>query len=257
VLIGVMTRGDGAASRVWAVSFAPAIPVFIPFRWDVRPALRKLGCSKVALTIAAYRPAGDNGVRVPFSSHDHRRGCGGMPHVNVNLIYVGWENFTSDDVTAVNDASWSARQIYWQVGFDLFGWWTYSIPVADAEGYSYIDQDAEAQWLTAKWSIPGDGVDIFLVKGYVGPTAGLSPQGGPCDKDLPWPYMTGAVVEMTGTAMRATLPHELGHYLGLDHDLDPNNLMYFAVDEGGPTSTPVLTFGQGVQMAAHCFTHLP
>jgi hypothetical protein len=133
----------------------------------------------------------------------------------------------------------------------------HSIPVADAQGYSYIATESDAEWLTATWSIPGDGVDVFLVKGFAGPAGGISPQPGPCDKDLPYPSFTGVVVEMTRPAMKTSLPHELGHYLGLGHELDPNNLMYYAVDEGGPVPTPVLTYGQGVQMAAHCFTHLP
>ncbi len=181
-----------------------------------------------------------------------------MPHVNVNLIYVGWENFTSDDLALVNDACWGARQVYWQVGFDLFGFDAYSIPVSDAEGYAWIDQDSEAEWLTSQWTIPGDAIDVFLVKGYTGDVAGLSPVNGPCDKYLTWPQMTGAVVELVGEAMKATLAHELGHYLGLKHvEDDPSNLMYPSVDSGGPATTPLLTFGQGVQMAAHCMTRLP
>ena len=180
-----------------------------------------------------------------------------MPHVNVNLIYVGWENFDGDDITLVNDACWGARQVYWQVGFDLFGFDAYSISVADAQGYSYIDQDIEAEWLTSEWTIPGHSVDVFLVKGYAGQVAGLSPKNGPCDKYLTWPWMTGVVVELVGDATKTTLAHELGHYLGLDHVDDQTNLMNPSVDRGGPATLPLLTFGQGVQMAAHCMTTLP
>ncbi|WP_433468324.1 matrixin family metalloprotease [Spirillospora sp. CA-128828] len=170
---------------------------------------------------------------------------------------MGWENFTNDDLTVMNDATWSARRIYWQVGFDLFGFFTYSIPLAQAQGYAYVDQDSEAEWLTSQWSIPNDGIDVFLVKGYAGPTAGLSPVTGPCDKNLAWPSMTGAVVEMAGPATNVGLAHEIGHYLGLAHDNDPNNLMYPSVDSGGPVADPRLTFGQGAQIAQHCFTRLP
>lgn len=181
-----------------------------------------------------------------------------MPHVNVNLIYVGWENFTDDDKRLVNDVAAFARQVFWQVGFDLVGFLAYSISVADAQGYAYIDQEVEAEWLTSEWSLPGDGVDVFLVRGFAGPPAGLSPVNGPCNKNLTWPVMTGVVVELVGDATKTALPHEVGHYLGLGHDkVDPKNLMYKSVDAGGPVTLPLLTFGQGVKMAEHCFTRFP
>jgi hypothetical protein len=125
-----------------------------------------------------------------------------MPHVNVNLIYVGWENFTDDDKRLVNDVAVFARQVFRQVGFDLVGFLAYSISVADAQGYVYIDQEVEAEWLTSEWSLPGDGIDVFLVKGFVGPPAGLSPVNGPCNKNLTWPHMTGVVVELSATRRR-------------------------------------------------------
>ena len=180
-----------------------------------------------------------------------------MPHVAVNLIYVGWENFTSDDVADVNAATWATRQVYWQVGFDMFGFDAYSIPVADAQGYSYIDDDTEANFLTGQWTIPGNAIDVFLVKGYAGPVAGLSPVNGPCDKYLTYPFMTGVVVEVLGAATNSIMPHEIGHYLGLDHVGDQSNLMYPSADSGGFTTVPLLNFGQAVQIAQHCFTTLP
>jgi hypothetical protein len=180
-----------------------------------------------------------------------------MPHVPVNLVYVGWENFSSADVAAVNAAAWATRQVYWQVGFDMFGFDAYSITVAEAQGYAYIDDDTEARFLTGQWTIPGNGVDVFLVKGYTGPTAGLSPVGGPCDKYLTYPSMTGAVVEVLGTTTNSIMPHEIGHYLGLDHVNDPANLMYPSVDLGGFTAVPQLNFAQSITIAQHCFTTLP
>jgi hypothetical protein len=181
-----------------------------------------------------------------------------MPHVPVNLIYVGWEDFTADDKAVVEAACWATRQVYWQVGFDIFGFDAYSISVADAAGYAYIDSDAEAKWLTSDYTIPGRSIDIFLVKGYATATAGLSPVNGPCNKYATYPWMTGSVVELVGADTNVAMPHEIGHYLGLEHNYsDPANLMYDTVSSGGPGGIPVLTYAQGVQIAQHCFTSLP
>jgi hypothetical protein len=181
-----------------------------------------------------------------------------MPHVSINLIYVGWENFSQDDVATVDAACWATRQVYWQVGFDMFGFSAYSIPVAEAQGYSYIDDNSEADWLTSQWTIPGDGIDVFLVKGFAGQAAGLSPTPGPCDKYQTYPPMTGSVVEVVGAATSNALPHEIGHYLGLDDDYtDPNNVMYYAIDGSNPVAHPVMTPVQGIFIASHCFTRWP
>lgn len=182
-----------------------------------------------------------------------------MPHVPVNLIYVGWENFTTSDKAVVDAACWATRQTYWQVGFDIFGFDAYSISVADAAGYAYIDSDAEATWLTSDYTIPGKSIDIFLVKGYATATAGLSPAPvGPCNKYVTYPQMSGSVVELIGAGTGVAMAHEIGHYLGLGHyNSDPANLMYYMVTSGGPGGIPVLTFAQGAQIAQHCFTSLP
>ena len=60
------------------------------------------------------------------------------------------------------------------------------------------------------------------------------------------------VVELVGEATKIAFPHEICHYLGLDHVGDPTNLMYETTSNGGH-----LTFGQGVEMAAHCFVRFP
>ncbi|MEU5324326.1 hypothetical protein ACFCYF_30670 [Streptomyces chartreusis] len=181
-----------------------------------------------------------------------------MPHVPVNLIYVGWENFSTSDKAVVDAACWATRQTYWQVGFDIFGFDAYSISVADAAGYAYIDSDVEAAWLTSDYTIPGKSIDIFLVKDYAGSKAGISPCPGTCNKYETYPTRTGCVVELIGAWTNVAMPHEIGHYLGLDDNYsDPANLMYYSTTSGSPSGIPVLTFAQGAQIAQHCFTSLP
>jgi hypothetical protein len=170
-----------------------------------------------------------------------------MPGFSINLIRVGAEQFTAIDEQTIQSALLRMRAIYATVGFYV-GTYDYYISNAQAQGYSVIDQEVEAEWLTASWTVPNDAIDVFLVKGFVGPPAGLSPTPGPCDKNLPWLSMTGAVVELIGDATGIALPHEVGHYLGLQHELtDATNLMYTEAPNGG-----LLRFDQGVIMAGHC-----
>jgi hypothetical protein len=172
-----------------------------------------------------------------------------MPGFSLNLIRVGSEQFTAADEQTIATALLRTRAIYATVGFSVYREEHYFIPNTRAEGYSVIDQDIEAEWLTALWTVPNNAIDVFLVKGYVGVKAGLSPLSGPCDKNLNLPYITGSVVELVGDLTSIVLPHEVGHYLGLpDEPGDSMNLMYPSAPNGG-----LLRFGQGVIIRSHCF----
>jgi len=172
-----------------------------------------------------------------------------MPGFSLNLIRVGGEQFTAADEQTITNALLRTRAIYATVGFFVYRVENYAIPNADAGGFSFIDQDSEAEFLTGYWTVPNNAIDVFLVKGYAGPVGGLSPTPGSCDKNLSWPNMTGVVVELVGEPTSIALPHEVGHYLGLSHEFgNPLNLMYTEAPNGG-----LLTFGQGVIVRAHCF----
>lgn len=104
------------------------------------------------------------------------------------------------------------------------------------------------QKLTNDWTVPNDALDIFFVLTYSGSTIGLSRVDGPCDKDAKG--MDGSVVAIEGSANTTgfVLAHEAGHYLGLNHSTNMNNLMFGTVPNGGQ-----LTSGQGADMRDHCF----
>jgi hypothetical protein len=135
----------------------------------------------------------------------------------------------------------------------------YFISTADANGHDYIDFHLEAGWLTDDWTVPNDALDIFFVLTYAGDTLGRSPSsipfirdGGPCNKDFKFD-MTGCVVEIqrqSQNLMGFVLAHEVGHYLGLDHVDDPDNLMNPTAPNGGG-----LTSGQANDLRNHCFTY--
>ncbi|MBM7800728.1 hypothetical protein JOE57_003649 [Microlunatus panaciterrae] len=161
---------------------------------------------------------------------------------------MGSEQFTADDETILSFAVNYTRAIYGSVGIAINRVEDYFISNEQAGGYAVIDQDSEAEFLTSQWTVPNNAIDVFVVKLYVGGTAGLSPVKGTCNKDLPFPTMTGVVIELVDVLTNQVLAHEVGHYLGLDHETDTTNLMYKDVPNGG-----LLTFLQGIAMSTHCF----
>jgi hypothetical protein len=174
-----------------------------------------------------------------------------MPSVNLNIIRVGSENFTSADETTINNAIATMKTIYATVGLTIPVVENWVISLAQANGRDVIDDDGEAETLTDEWTVPNRSVDVFAVKLYVGPVAGLSPVSGPCDKDAKG--MDGSVIELSGSVTGQILAHEVGHYLGLGHNTgDSTNLMFPTVPNGG-----ILTAAQGSTMVRHCFVSPP
>jgi len=174
-----------------------------------------------------------------------------MPSVNVNIIRVGSENFTTADELTITNAIATMKTIYATVGFTIPVVENWVISLAQANGRDVIDNDGEAETLTDEWTVPNRSIDVFAVKLYVGPVAGLSPAPGPCNKDAKG--MDGSVIELNGSVTGQILAHEVGHYLGLAHkDGDSTNLMFPSVPNGG-----LLTAGQGDVMLRHCFVSPP
>jgi hypothetical protein len=170
-----------------------------------------------------------------------------MPAISINVIRVGSEQFTAGDLTTISNAVTVMRNTYATVGIALRRVENWIITTAQANGRDVIDSDAEAEALTDEWTVQNNNADVFFVKLYVGPVAGLSAVNGPCNKDAKG--MDGSVVELIGSTTGQGLAHEVGHYLGLSHvSGDSTNLMFPNIPNGGN-----LTTAQGNTMKSHCF----
>jgi hypothetical protein len=177
-------------------------------------------------------------------------------------ILVNHENdfsgrFSLDDATKVQYAIQVARDIYAQQDLGIRGLNWQRIPQADADGYTFIRDQAEAADLTDDWSGPPGGIDVFFVQN-IGDAAGWSNLNGPCNKNSIF-GMTGAVLEVSGARLftGVVLAHEVGHYLGLGTGPSPTNVMGVdinppdGIDEISSNSTG-LTAAQGTTMRSHC-----
>jgi len=173
----------------------------------------------------------------------------GSPRIDLNLIRVGSDQFTSDDIRELDIAVDGTRDTFDQVGLAIGRVWHWNITTAEADGYENIGDDCEAVDLADDWSVDNTALDVFIVRTYAGKTIGLSAVEGPCDKDDS-KDMEGSVVAIEGSSTTTpfVLGHEIGHYLGLEHQIANNaNLMFPSVPNGGN-----LTANQGVNMRAHC-----
>lgn len=171
-------------------------------------------------------------------------------HVHMNFIRVGSDQFTTADLSEIDQALEFTRDNYAQVNLGIGRIEHRVISTAAANGREHINNDDEAETLTNEWTVPNHALDIFFVLTYSGSTIGLSRVDGPCDKDAKG--MDGSVVAIEGNPNTTgfVLAHEAGHYLGLNHSSSSGNLMFGTVPNGG-----ALTSGQGNNMRDHCFVN--
>ena len=176
----------------------------------------------------------------------------------VNIIKVG--DFGSQEHTDLYNSVDLMRQIYEKRDITLRGVLRWIIHNTDAGGFTVLDSESEFRDLLSDWSVPNDFVDVYVCQdfnwssynGYAGDIPGPASKGG--NKDGVAVDKTG-FTDGSGTARLNTdvlsklIGHEVGHYLGLSHLEDTNNLMRSNTGNRGPD----LNYDQYRKMFPHGF----
>ncbi|MGV3558873.1 hypothetical protein [Larkinella arboricola] len=184
--------------------------------------------------------------------------CRVMLAYGVNIIKVG--DFGSQEHIDLYNSVDIMRQIFEQRDITLRGVQRYIINNSLAGGYTTIDSETEFRNLLSDWSVSNDFVDIYVCQdfnwsgynGYAGDIPGPTSKTGNTD---------GVAVEKTGytdalgvrrlntDVLSKLIGHEVGHYLGLSHLEDTDNLMRSNTGVRGPA----LNYDQYRTMMGHGF----
>ena len=187
-------------------------------------------------------------------------------HIHLNIIQVGLDTMpAADEIEArekIDYAIYRAREIFGSISLGVGRVKHFASPDADADGRGDIGSREEAADLRDAWTVPGTGIDVFMVRNISAGFVGISPVDGNCDKDGKGDGLIGGEMGRSFDAVARTFAHEIGHFLGRPHNHDDgecpasdagrNNLMAQTGCAISIRDSVLLTSGQGSDMRDHC-----
>lgn len=188
-------------------------------------------------------------------------------HIHLNAIRVGFDGIAAADRDEASEkldyAVYRIRGIYRQVGLGVGRVQHWEIASGQADGKDDLGSEDEADELSDDWSVDNDGIDVFVVRNISDSDfVGISPIEGDCDKDSKDDGLIGGEIGRGFESVARTFAHEVGHFLGLEHNHDEdecpgsdagkNNLMAQTKCALSVRDSVRLTGGQGGTMRDHC-----
>ena len=199
------------------------------------------------------------------------RGIAG-DHVNLNVFRVGADQFTDADHHRADFALFRVREVFDAAGLRMGRLAHYDIATADADGLDAPTSTADLIRLSRKWRGYKDAIDVFFpramsvtvtIDGKTYSALGRSAIDGPCDGKVVGDDMSGAVCGLWWSfdETARTFAHEVGHYLGLEHNhgddcptssAAQDNLMAQSRCASSIRDSVDLTRAQGRTARSHC-----
>jgi hypothetical protein len=186
-------------------------------------------------------------------------------HIHINVIRVGFDSMTGATLDAafanLDYAIYRIRNIYRPQSLGIGRVEHYFINQADANGRDNIGSNDEANALWNEWSVQNDGLDVFVVLSISG-FLGLSPVEGTCDKSDKDDGSLGGHITRPPEGLSRTFAHEVGHFLGLEHNHGDNDCPSTTAGQNrlmaqtgcalSLRNSVNLTNAEGVDMRDHC-----
>jgi hypothetical protein len=187
-------------------------------------------------------------------------------HLHLNVIRVGFDTLSATDQATADEkldyAIYRIRNIYRPVSLGVGRVEHYVITAAQSNGRDDLGSEDEADQLSDEWSVPNNGIDVFVVRNISDTDfVGVSPVGGSCDKGDDDDGMVGGEINRAAEGFSRTFAHEVGHFLDLEHNHGSscptttdaqNNLMAQTKCAISVRTSVLLTASQGTTMRGRC-----